>query len=304
MRALMQMGFYCLFGVAVAAPQENGSIPSFEAASVKPATTGAGGINVSLSGGPGTNDPGRISYSNMTLEEAVKVAYGMMGPTYDAAHKNDQLRGPDWLKTQRFTITATLPPGTTKDGFKLMLQNLLSERFKLALHRETKEISGYALQVGKNGPKLKESANATDAASEQPEHFDVDKNGFRVFPPGAAGVTAYVVDGATRLTASKLTMARWADILGNMLASPVVDQTGLAGTYDFHLEFMRPVVSGGRGGATGAMPQAPLTDPADNHGVPMLVDAVQFQLGLKLDARKILWDTLVIDHVEKVPTDN
>jgi hypothetical protein len=99
MRALLQMGFCCLFGVAVAAPQEKESVPSFEAASVKPAAT-AGGINVSLSGGPGTSDPGRISYTNVTLEEAVKVAYGMMGPTYDPAHKNDQLRGPDWLKTK------------------------------------------------------------------------------------------------------------------------------------------------------------------------------------------------------------
>jgi uncharacterized protein (TIGR03435 family) len=225
----------------------------------------------------------------------------MMGPTYDAAHKNDQLRGPDWLKTQRFTITATLPPGTTKDNFKLMLQNLLAERFKLTLHRETKEIPGYALQVGKNGPKLKESADTTDGASARPEHFDVDKNGFRVFPPGVAGVTSYVVDGATRLTASKLTVARWADMLGNILASPVVDQTGLAGKYDFHLEFVRPVAAGGRGGA---MPQTPVTDPADDHGVPSLIAAVQSQLGLKLEARKVPWDTLVIDHVEKVPTEN
>jgi uncharacterized protein (TIGR03435 family) len=182
-----------------------------------------------------------------------------------------------------------------------MLQNLLAERFKLTLHRETKEISGYALQVGKNGPKLKESADTTGPASERPEHFDVDKNGFRVFPPGVAGVTSYVVDEATRLTASKLTMARWAEMLGNMLASPVVDQTGLTGKYDFHLEFVRPFAAGGRGGA---MPQTPVTDPPDNHGVAMLIDAVQFQLGLKLETRKVPWDTLVIDHVEKVATDN
>jgi len=208
-----------------------------------------------------------------------------MGPTYDPAHRNDQLRGPGWLKTKRSTITATVPTGTAKDNFKLMLQNLLAECFKLTLHRERKEISGYALQVGKNGAKLKESANTTDAASEGPKHFDVDKNGFRVFPPGAAGLTSYVVDGATRLTASKLTMARWADMLGNMLASPVVDQTGLTGKYDFHLEFVRLVAAGGRGGA---MPEIPVTDPADNHGVPMLIDAVQFQLGLKLETRNIL----------------
>ena len=108
----------------------------------------------------------------------------MMGSTYDAAHKNAQLRGPVWLKTKRFTITAPVPTGTTKENFKRMLQNLLAERFKLTLHRETKEISGYASQAGKNGPKLKESADTTDAASERPEHFDADKNGFRVFPPG------------------------------------------------------------------------------------------------------------------------
>ena len=299
MRAFVRAVFFCLIGVAVAMPQ---GVPSFEVASVKPAITGTGGINVSLSGGPGTSDPGRISYTNMTLEDIIKVAYAIMGPTYDPAHKNDQLQGPGWLKTERFTITATVPSGTTKDNFKLMLQSLLAERLKLALHRETKEVSGYALQLGKNGPRLKESAEPPAGTSEPPDHFDVDKNGFRVFPPGTAGVTSYVVDGAMRLTASKLTIARWAEILGNMLASPVVDQTGLTDRYDFHLEFIHPFTGARRGGA---MTQAPVNDrSADDHGVPSLIDAVQSQLGLKLEGRKIPWDTLIIDHVEKTPTDN
>ncbi len=225
-----------------------------------------------------------------------------MGSAYDPAHKNDQLRGPAWLKSERFDITATLPSGTTKDNFRLMLQNLLVERFKLTLHRETKEVSGYALQIGKNGTRLKDSADPTETKSEGPEQFDLDKNGFRVFPPGTAGVTSYVADGATRLTATKITMARWADMLSNMLASPVVDRTDLTGKYDFHLEFVRPFnVGGGRGGA---MPHAATADPAVDRGAPGLIEAVQSQLGLKLEARKVPWDTLVIDHAEKVPTDN
>lgn len=298
-RVCLMMAFAATPGLA------QNSSPKFDVASVKVAgRPGAGGMSVNIDGGPGTNDPARISYTNVSLEDLVKIAYGMMGPTYDPAHKNDQLRGPSWLSTERFTVTAKLPAGATKDDFKLMLRNLLTERFKLALHAETKEVSGYALAVGKNGPKIKDAADENSQANSvtTPATFDMDKDGFRVFPPGGTGVTSYVADGVTRLTASKVTMTRWADMLGKMLACPVIDQTGLTGKYDFRLEFVRDL--GGGVGRGGGLRTPPVDDSRDDKGVPTLIDAVQSRLGLKLEPKKVPWDTLVIDHVEKTPTEN
>jgi uncharacterized protein (TIGR03435 family) len=124
----------------------------------------------------------------VTLETVIKVAHGIMGPAFDPARQDDRISGPGWLTTERYNIVAKIPADTTKDDFKLMLQNLLAERFKLIMHRETKDASGYALVIAKNGLKMKES---TDEANPQsggpPPKFDVDQDGFRIFPPGRFG---------------------------------------------------------------------------------------------------------------------
>src|SRR6266545_4405126 len=116
---------------------------TFEVATVKPAVpptpNGRGMVFFrGPSGGPGTKDPGRIDYPNMSLKNLLMNAYDV---------KNFQITGPSWLDTERFDITATLPPQTTKEQFHVMLQNLLAERFKLAVHRETKELPSYTLTV-------------------------------------------------------------------------------------------------------------------------------------------------------------
>ena len=95
-------------------------------------------------GGPGSNDPGRIHYPYMSLKNILMNAYDV---------KNFQIVGPGWLDTERFDITATMPPATTKEQFRVMLQNLLAERFKMTVHRETKELPMYSLVVAKGGRK-------------------------------------------------------------------------------------------------------------------------------------------------------
>jgi uncharacterized protein (TIGR03435 family) len=285
-------------------PPANSNGPTFEVASVKPAPPpGPGGMSVSINGGPGTTDPGRIAYEKVSALELIKIAYGMMGPGYQPEHKNDEIRGPTWLGTTRFSVAANVPIAATRDDFRLMMQNLLAERFRLSLHRETKEVAGYASRAAKNGVKMKpspdEAPEAVTGGLLRDHKFDTDKDGFRVFPPGGSGITSYVRDGITLLTASKVTMARWADMLGNMLACPVVDQSGLTGKFDFHPAFTRSSVAGlGRGGAT----QPPRDSATDSNG-PDLIAAVQSQLGLQLMPRKIPWYTLVIDRVEK-PSEN
>jgi uncharacterized protein (TIGR03435 family) len=127
---------------------------TFDAASVKPAAPptpdGRGMIMMAgPTGGPGTKDPGRIHYPYMSLKNILMNAYDV---------KNFQIVGPGWLDTERFDITATMPPDTTKEQFRAMLQNLLAERFKMTVHRETKELPMYSLVVAKGGPKMKEAA--------------------------------------------------------------------------------------------------------------------------------------------------
>src|SRR3954464_13945626 len=128
----------------VAAGQTPNS-PSFEVASVKPASPDAAGRGMPalsgpademmrFKGGPGSNSPGRIDYSGVTLKMLLKRAYNV---------KPDQISGPGWLDTERFDIAAKLPPGTNMESLRLMLQDLLTERFQMRLHRETRTLPVY-----------------------------------------------------------------------------------------------------------------------------------------------------------------
>src|SRR5450759_4338978 len=146
-----------IFTSCAAFGQAAAESPAFEVASIKPAepqTTGR--ISVGMHGGPGTPDPGQITYTNVSLKNVLLNAYGVKGY---------QINGPKWLDSERFDIVAKIPKGATKETFKLMLQNLLAERFKLTLHHETKELPMYALVVGKGGSKLKESVEDDATAS-------------------------------------------------------------------------------------------------------------------------------------------
>src|SRR4051812_689501 len=105
-----------------------GQSPIFEAASVRPAQTDARARS-SMRGGPGTSDPGQITYTNVMLMSVLLRAYDV---------KTYQVTGPDWLSSRRYDITAKIPPGATKEQFNRMLQGLLVDRFHLALHHETR----------------------------------------------------------------------------------------------------------------------------------------------------------------------
>ena len=146
-----------IFTSCAAFGQAAAESPTFEVASVKPAEPQTGmGIRVMMRGGPGSADPGQITYSNVSLKNVLTIAYAVKGY---------QISGPKWLDSERFDIVAKIAKGATKEQFQLMLQNLLAERFKLTLHHETKELPMYALVVGKGGPKLKESVEEDGAGS-------------------------------------------------------------------------------------------------------------------------------------------
>ncbi len=208
----------------------------FEVASVKPAAPQADGrVFVGRQGGPGTPDPGRVTYTNVSLKNLITMAYDL---------KPYQVTGPDWLETERFDIQAKLPQGATKEQANIMMQNLLVDRFKLSFHKVTKEFPLYELVVGKNGPKLKASvedpgAAGPDAGPGRGGPPPIGKDGFPVVPPGRRGMMMMMsVGGPLRIAGSLQSMNDLANMLSNQIGTPVVDKTGLTGTYDLTLEFV------------------------------------------------------------------
>jgi len=313
--------------VAQAAPDK----PVFEVASVKPAAPQSPGMSrVGIFGGPGTSDPGQARFENVSQRMLLTQAYEV---------QDYQVSGPAWLESERYDIVAKVPSGATKEQFRLMLQDLLAERFKLTLHRETKELPLYALVVAKGGSKLKEAAPppATDEAAAKdgpgaPPPWPgfgpppgaspgeggnfrppVGKDGLPKLPPGIArqGVIFMMMLGRSRLVGEGQTVAKLADALAIQLGRPVTDKTGLSGTYDFSLEFDPAGLSGMRGvvvrmppgGGPGGGPDGPAGNPPESDA-PGLFASLQQQLGLKLEQKKGLLDMLVVDHSERVPVEN
>src|SRR5580765_290952 len=180
-----------------------------------------------------------------------------------------QISGPDWL-TNRYDIIAKVPENATKEQIPLMLRALLEDRFKLAFHRDQKTIQIYALEIAKGGMKMRET----------PEDDQALPGCIRSF----AATSQPVVLAAICHKLRALDIAQQVQSLapGYFLVGPVVDLTGLKALYDFNLKWMPAFV---RDGLT-------------------IFDAIQEQLGLKLERRKQPMEIFVIDHCEKTPTEN
>lgn len=215
--------------------------PEFEVASVKPHSSSEDSPNVSVA-----RDPGRLTYTNLTVRGLIRGAYGLKVCPLS--------RGPDGLSTDRYDVIAKVPPDTSKEQRMLMLQALLAERFKLVVHRETKELPIYALVAGKSGPKFRE-----------------------VQDDGSAAETGS--GGGHQIKAHHISMKLLAATLQGWIGDTVVDETGLAGLFDLNLDFN---------------PDESLSSEG-----PTVFEAVQRQLGLKLEARKGPVEVVVIDQVEK-----
>jgi uncharacterized protein (TIGR03435 family) len=171
------------------------------------------------------------------------------------------------------------PDGTTREQFRIMLQNLLVERFKLAMHREKKEMTVYELVVRGDHPRLKESAKEPDSSPR------LGKDGIPILP-------VETLNGQTRVDVRNESMEQFARRLSGQLRGQVTDATGLKGYYDIVLTWSA---------ATLRASDAESTAGDSNQ---TLFTALQDQLGLKLVPKKGLVEPLVIDHAEKTPTEN
>ncbi|HTX37601.1 MAG TPA: TIGR03435 family protein [Bryobacteraceae bacterium] len=269
----MRAGLMVLAG-CLAYGQTGDRRPAFEVASVKPSLSTGG--RFSLSGGPGTADPGRMVYSNVPLRIVLLSAYGV---------RNYQLMGPDWLNTLRYDITARVPQGASREQFQAMLRSLLESRFRLALHRESKEMPIYALLVSRRGSKLQAVAAAPADDRIATPHGE-GSDGFPKLSMPSSGIVIETKNGAARVTANASPMAKFADFLSGRTGRPVIDQTGLDGYYSFALYF------------------TPEGAEAGDSAEPDIFAALGQQLGLRLEARRAPVELLVIDHAEKIPTEN
>lgn len=333
-KVIIRIGLAVMAGGVMLA-QTTADKPEFEVASVKPAAPPSPErFMVGIRGGPGTPDPGQVTFINVNQRMLLARAYAV---------QDYQISGPGWLESERYDIVAKVPKGATKEQFQAMLQNLLAERFRLTLHHETKELTQYVLVVAKGGPKLKESAPppATDDAAGKngaappnggpppgpgggpgagpppgpppgelgPPRLKLGKDGMPMLPPGMGrrGVIVLMINGRARLIGNGQPISQLADTLARQLSRPVTDKTGLKGNYDFTLDFDPEGSFGGRGMMPPPPPGGGGDAPAGNQPeaeFASIFTALQEQLGLKLEQKKAPLDLLVIDHSEKVPVEN
>ena len=233
-------------------PPAPASAPQIDVSTVKPSNFDPSNYSSGINTGHG-----RLDGQNVTLQRCIIGAYGV-GP-------NQVVGSPDWVYSDRWDIMAKVDQPIDDDAIlNQMLQALLGDRFKLALHRDKKVLPAYVLEVDKKGPKM-EKADGGDSVT--------NTNTGR-----AGGVT---------ITASNTDMDLLAQMLARKMDLPVVDQTGLAGVFNFTLHWTPDTVR---------PPEARDDDVS-------IFAALPEQLGLRLRSAKVPVDVLVIDHAE-MPTAN
>jgi len=251
--------FFAAWLAGAQPPTQDPGSLKFEVASVKPTPAG-------VRGGTARPEPGGRRYrgTNLPLKLYISSAYRI---------KTDQVVGaPGWTETEGFDIEAQAEKPSTMEELHLMMRNLLADRFHLRFHWETKEMSMYALTVDKSGSRLTphNAANAGDPWIEQT----------RVMPFHAKWIATFA------------SMDLFAFRLSAIMDRPVIDQTGLKGDYDFTLTYTMDL-------PPNIPPNALLNgQPIDTTG-PTIFQALQQQLGLRLEPRKGPVPVMVIDHVEK-----
>ena len=251
--------------------------PAFEVASVKPNKSGTTQANVGMA-------PNGVNFVNLPLRGIIQLAFGINQPS--------KLAGvPDWAVTERFDIAARAAGPITQEERRLMLQALLADRLKLVARLEKREVSVLALLLarndGKPGRNLVESKGCVAPGSAAARE---------VAPAGAQTLICGPRGGAAgKVTLIGISIQQFASILALMVGRTVVDKTGLTGSYD--IDFMYTPEQSIPGGVN---TPGPAPDPSG----PSIYTALREQLGLKLESQKDQEEVLVIDHVERQPSEN
>jgi len=265
--------------------------PRFELASVKPAANDerAAGPSARISqimrdnrppGAIPMPNPGRIRLEKWAMLDLIAAAYSV---------KTTQVSGPAWMSDEEFDIEAKVPEGTPKEQLNAMLQSLLEERFGLKVHRDTQTEKGFALMVGKDGPKLKSAEPPPAEAQDLTPEERRAKSKEQVLARLDAMTNRMEQNQANGKLMSRFATQTWPSVTSEELAAglvpfaeaPIVDETGLTGKYSVTIE---------------------VWESAETPGGTVF-DAVE-KLGLKLEPRKVIVKTVVVDEVSKTPTEN
>ncbi len=212
----------------------------------------------------GTYRDGVLTQTNTTLAECLRFAYEITS--------DDLVSGPEWIKNKsvRFDILAKTTRDTPRGRALLMLRTLLEDRFKLVLRREPRVLSYYALTAPNGAQKLQPAQD----------------------PPVEGEVKLWL----GQIRHNHMSMLMLATLISRFTHTPVVDQTGLPGAFEVKLDWARD-----NSVPPAAAPGAAPAEPADG---PSIFEAVQKQLGLKLEKRKGPIDVLIVAHAEKTPVAN
>ena len=208
-----------------------------------------------------TSPGGRFRASATTLKFLFEWAYGIQ--------PSQHLGGPSWIGTDRYDIVAKAEGNATDDQMKLMVQTLLTDRFKLKVHHERKALPVYVISVGKTAPKLFPPK-------------DEETHSLRFAPQKGSDqkIVSY------RVLATRYTLTQLTDVFARQMGSVIVNQTGLNGEFDFSIDLT---------------PDEGRPNPVDP---TLLLTAMREQLGLTVKSQKVPVDILVIDSAEKVEAGN
>jgi uncharacterized protein (TIGR03435 family) len=249
--------------------------PEFAVTSVKPNHTGC-----CTSGGVGNGQGGG---KNVTLKELIAFTYRIQQFQISG--------GPRWIGSDRFDVEGKAEdPKADFDQLRLMLRSLFEDRFKLKVHRETKESPAYALVVGKGGVKIKLSWD------QSPQNVDGPA------PPGAGPNHGAIRIGVGNLVGNAVTLSWFASMLSPRLDRLIIDKTNLAGRFDIRLQWAPSAAEDLFGVPTEIIDMNGVTVRPDPSG-PSIFSAIQEQLGLRLESAKAPVELLLIDHVE-MPSEN
>src|SRR3984885_5769087 len=243
--------------------------PEFEVAAIRPSNPNESFINArtpSLRADASRN----LVFKQTSIANLIMLAHNVGAP---------QIIGPDWLsvkelsRADHFDVTARIPEGSTPEQVPLMLQSLLADRFHLTFHQENRVLGAYALVVGKNGSKLAETSNDSSAGKGVCNRSFAQRQGATLAAECKGILGADIAQQIQTLAP------------GYFREGPIVDMTNLNGLYDFSLEWI--TVQQSEQGVNG----------------PSMFDAVE-KLGLKIESRKQSFPVLVIDRVDRMPTEN
>ena len=273
--------------------QATEAAPKFEIADVQVSAkpTGSMGMGMNQFARTGPVRGGRYEVKTASMVDLIRIAYGF--------DMDKILGGPSWMEMDRFDVIAKVPTESTPETQKLMLQSLLEDRFKLKTHKENKPLPTYALTVGKK-PQLKE-ADGSEETGCRPQttsgNVPVPEGGARIMMGSVNGGAPMTISLGPGMTISymcrNMTMEAFARGMRGMLGAsvgpnPVLDETGLKGNWNFDLRFSIQLNGG----------------PGTQGDRISIMEAVDKQLGLKMDEKQIPTPVIVVDSVERKPTDN